>query len=56
LGLKVVNPKDMSAHPVSFRLIDTPGNITALKKGSLYAFRKANLIMIFFDGSKKIDE
>ena len=56
LGLKIVNPKDKEAHPISYRLIDTPGNIAQLKKGSLYAFRKVDLIMIFVDSSKKIDE
>ena len=36
--------------------MDTPGNITALKKSALYAFRKADIIFLLFDGSKRIDD
>ena len=56
LGLKIVNPKDFDSHPVSYRFIDSPGYMPSLKRGSLFAFQKADLIMILIDASKKIDE
>jgi len=51
-----VNPKDHDSHPVSFRFIDTPGSMPSLKRGSLFAFQKVDLIMILLDASKKIYE
>ena len=56
LGLKIVNPKTSDKHPISYRLIDTPGNISSLKKSAYYAFRKADIIFLLFDGSKRIDD
>ncbi len=56
LGLKLVNPKSVEEHPISYRLIDTPGSISSLKRASLYAFSKADKVCLVFDGSKKIDE
>lgn len=56
LGLKLVNPKTLDAHPISYRLIDTPGSISQLKRASLYAFSKADVVLLAFDGSRKIDE
>jgi len=56
LGLKLVNPKTLDAHPMSYRLIDTPGNISQLKRAALYAFSKADVVLLAFDGSRKIDE
>jgi len=55
MGLKIVNPKDKENHPVSLRILDSPGNIKLLKRASLYAFQKVDLIMVLIDGSKKID-
>ena len=51
-----MNPKTDMVHPLSYRMIDSPGDIAALRKGSLYAFRKVDLILILIDGSKKLDE
>ena len=55
MGIKLINPKDSETHPISFRFFDTPGNIKLLKRAALYAFQKADLILILMDGSKKLD-
>jgi hypothetical protein len=56
LGLKLINPKEPDQHPVCYRLIDTPGSILALKRASMYTFRKSDIVFVVFDGSKKLDE
>lgn len=55
LGLKIVNPKNADQHPVSLRIVDTPGNTKLLKRASLYAFEKADIVFILMDASKILD-
>ena len=51
-----MNPREREEHPIAYRLIDTPGNISSLKRASLYSFSKPDIVFIMFDGSKKLDE
>lgn len=56
LGLKIVNPRDNSQHPVSLRIMDSPGNIKLLNRAAQFAFQKTDIVLILHDASKPLDE
>lgn len=56
LGLKIFNPKDQKSHPISLRIMDTPGNVKLLNRAAQFAFEKTDIILILHDASKQLDE
>lgn len=56
LGLKIVNPRHNVEHPVSLRIMDSPGSIKLLNRAAQFAFQKTDIVLILHDASKPLDE